>query len=122
MLAYLPRRHSVFSATITEFWQHATDSAVTVDNRTTFLRKILSSVICFRFIRSGSLQQPKGYKGEQLELTELCLQVIIAGAQAEYSLVRPRTVNTSQRHSVRRSVSSAVYQSLVIALVLTRLN
>jgi hypothetical protein len=59
---------------------------------------------------------------EQLELTELCLRMITAGAQAEYSLVHPHAVNTSKWHSVRRSVSSAVYQLLIVALMLTRLN
>jgi hypothetical protein len=54
----------------------------------------------------------------------------IARAQAERSLVHPRTANTAHHAAaqclptgrVRRSVLSAVYQSLVIAVVLTRLN
>jgi hypothetical protein len=54
VLAYLPHRPMVFSATTLEFSQRTKDSAVTVDNRAT-LWKILSSVICFRFIRSGEL-------------------------------------------------------------------
>jgi hypothetical protein len=101
-----------FSATTMEISQRTTDSAVTVDNRATFLRKILSSVVWFRFIHSVSLQQPADHGWAVSSSSQSYnLQEIIAGAQADYSLVH-----------LRQSVSSAIYQSFVIALVFTSLN
>ena len=86
----VPHRPTVFSATTMEFSQRATDSAVTVDNRATFLRKISSSVICFRFIRSGGLATANGLRlsssssHSYMSVSDNCR----SSAQAEYSLIQ----------------------------------
>jgi hypothetical protein len=80
VLAYLPHRPTIFSATTMEFSRRTADSTVTVDVGAAFLRKILSSASAFVSCVRGACNSLRATV-VQLELTELYVPVIIAGAQ-----------------------------------------